>query len=104
VKIDMGKLASDELKGLRATIEQARYSGAKQILWEVPKTAVVAGQPVSKLDLSKLNPGELKVLRVAADEEKDRRSRRNPANHEPPSWDVPKAAFVTGQVQKQNAA
>jgi hypothetical protein len=44
------------------------------------------------LDLSKLSSEALKSLSKAVDTERKRRGKRNPANHEPPTWAVPKVA------------
>jgi hypothetical protein len=46
-----------------------------------------------KLDLSLLGSEELKQLSTAVDTERKRRSRKNPANHEPPLWTVPNKAL-----------
>lgn len=45
-----------------------------------------------QLDLSKLGSKELKDLFVAVKTERDRRGKRNPANHTPPVWTVPRQA------------
>ena len=45
-----------------------------------------------ELDLSKLSSEALKSLSKAVDIERKRRGKRNPANHEPPVWAVPKVA------------
>ena len=46
-----------------------------------------------KLDLSKLGAKELKDLAVAVKAERDRRGKKNPANHEAPIWTVPNQAL-----------
>lgn len=45
-----------------------------------------------KLDLSMLGSNELKALFQAVKEERERRGRKNPTNHEAPSWVIPKKA------------
>ena len=45
-----------------------------------------------QLDLSKLGSKELKNLFVAVKTERERRGKKNPANHEPPTWSIPKVA------------
>ena len=42
-----------------------------------------------ELHLEKLSSVELKTLLKAAEEERKRRARRSPDNHEPPKWPVP---------------
>jgi len=44
------------------------------------------------LDLSKLGSKELKELFVAVKAERERRGKKNPANHAPPVWTIPKTA------------
>lgn len=44
------------------------------------------------LDLGKLDATELKTLSLAVKEERDRRGKRNPTNHEPPTWVIPNMA------------
>ena len=44
------------------------------------------------LELEKLGSKELKELFVAVKSERERRGRKNPANHEPPTWTIPKKA------------
>lgn len=45
-----------------------------------------------QLDLSKLGSQELKALFLAVKTERERRGKKNPANHEPPLWAIPKKA------------
>lgn len=47
-----------------------------------------------KLDLGKLDSKELKALTIAVKVERERRSKKNPANHSPPSWFIPDQARV----------
>lgn len=51
-----------------------------------------------KLDLSKLGAKELKELSTAVKTERERRGKKNPANHEVPLWTVPNAALVKQDV------
>ncbi len=50
-----------------------------------------------KLDLSKLGAKELKELSQVVKEERERRGKRNPANHEPPTWTIPNSAVLSAQ-------
>jgi len=54
-----------------------------------------------KLDLSKLGSKELKELYQAVHEERERRSKKNPARHEPPTWVIPNEALA--QASKNSA-
>jgi len=56
----------------------------------------VKGRQV-ELDLGLLGSDELKKLSVAVKAERERRGRKNPANHDPPKWPVPKKALKNGQ-------
>ena len=47
-----------------------------------------------KLDLSKLGSKDLKELDQAVRAERERRGKKNPANHEPPQWQIPKEAVA----------
>lgn len=49
-----------------------------------------------KLDLGKLGSKELKALYVAMRAERERRGKKNPANHEPPTWVIPNEALARG--------
>jgi len=44
------------------------------------------------LNLGKLSAVKLKELSKVVDEERKRRGKRSPANHEPPKWVIPKDA------------
>jgi len=46
-----------------------------------------------QLDLSKLGSKDLKALFVAVKTERERRGRKNPANHQPPVFTIPKQAL-----------
>jgi hypothetical protein len=48
-----------------------------------------------KLDPSVLSSAELKDVSRWVEAEQDRRRRKNPANHEPLLWEVPKKAVVS---------
>jgi hypothetical protein len=52
-----------------------------------------------KLELSKLGSRDLKELSQAVKTEQDRRGKRNPANHEPPTWTVPNEAIADRKTQ-----
>lgn len=47
-----------------------------------------------KLDISKLGARELKDLDQAVKAERERRGKKNPANHSPPVWPIPNEALV----------
>lgn len=49
-----------------------------------------------KLDLSKLGSKELKELSLVVKEERERRGKKNPANHEPALWTIPNEAVASG--------
>ena len=48
------------------------------------------------LKLGELGAKELKALFVAVKEERDRRGKKNPANHEPPVFPIPNKALSSG--------
>jgi len=57
------------------------------------------------IDLGKLSANELKDLANAVKTEKERRSRKNPANHDAPTWGVPNKALVkTSQTSRSDSA
>lgn len=47
-----------------------------------------------QLELEKLGSKELKALFAAVKSERERRGRKNPANHDPVVWAIPKAAVA----------
>ena len=53
---------------------------------------------VTLLHLGKLGAKELKDLSQAVKDERERRSKRNPANHDAPTWAIPNEALMKSQV------
>lgn len=51
-----------------------------------------------QLDLGKLSANELKDLTNAVKTERERRGRKNPANHDAPTWTVPNKAVAKGST------
>lgn len=49
-----------------------------------------------KLELGKLGSKDLKALHVAMKVERERRGKKNPANHDPPTWVIPNDALSRG--------
>jgi len=49
-----------------------------------------------KLELGKLGSKELKALHIAMKVERERRGKKNPSNHEPPTWAIPNEALSRG--------
>lgn len=49
-----------------------------------------------KLELGKLGSKDLKALHIAMKNERERRGKKNPANHEPPTWAIPNDALSRG--------
>ena len=47
------------------------------------------------LDLSRLGSKELKELSEIVKIERKRRGKKNPTNHAPPQWPIPKVAVVS---------
>lgn len=47
-----------------------------------------------QLQLGKLGSKELKELSKIVRDEQDRRSKKNPANHAPPTWTIPNEALA----------
>jgi hypothetical protein len=58
------------------------------------------GEFTLELNLGKLSSDALKTLSKAVDEERKRRSKKTPENHEPPSWQVPGVALSSGAAAK----
>lgn len=52
-----------------------------------------------QLDLSKLSSTELKDLALVVKAERERRGKKNPANHDAPAWVIPNRA-VKGKDQQ----
>ena len=50
-----------------------------------------------KLDLSKLGSKELKELSQVVKEERERRSKKNPASHDAPLWVIPNGAILSSK-------
>jgi hypothetical protein len=57
-----------------------------------------------ELNLGKLSSEALKSLSKAVDSERKRRGKRNPTNHEPPTWDIPRVAVKGIDGKKLEAA
>ena len=53
-----------------------------------------------KLKLDELSASDLKALAVAVKQERERRGKKNPANHDPPTWTLPNKALVTENIRQ----
>lgn len=56
-----------------------------------------------QLEFGKLSANELKDLFLAVKAEKERRSKKNPSNHDAPSWTIPNRV-IRGSVKEADVA
>lgn len=72
--------------------------GTRCLVRETPQSERIANylenESHVKLNLGELSAQELKTLYVAVKNERERRGKRNPANHIPEEWAIPNDAIA----------